>query len=182
MFARLIADLARERDYDPEVFSLLAEAIQLAEFYKLEKVALGELRNRLDRAWHSGDIKIGDSEIHSLLVEMEVPFIYTTNFDRWLELAQDHHGVPYSRIVNVAGLIKAAAGQTQIVKLHGDFSDDDSLILTERRASHVEERASSSGSPSRAPPDIKLRADSIGRGILFIGYRVAPTTSLVGEA
>jgi hypothetical protein len=51
---------------------------------------------------------------------------------------------------------------TQIVKLHGDFEDDSSLVLTE--TSYFERLAFES------PLDIKLRSDSIGRPILFIGY------------
>jgi hypothetical protein len=48
------------------------------------------------------------------------------------------------------------------VKYHGDFSDDDSLVLTE--TSYFERMR------FETPLDIKLRADSLGRTILFLGY------------
>src|SRR5262249_23077967 len=102
---------------------------------------------------------------HGLIVELGFPFIYTTNWDRWLELSHEHHNAPFSRVVNVADLTKAVPGQTQIVKFHGDFSDDESLVLTDERSY---ERLS-----IETFLDIKLRADSIGRSLLFLGYSLS---------
>ena len=51
---------------------------------------------------------------------------------------------------------------TQIVKFHGDFADEASIVLDEssyfRRLDF------------ESPLDIKLRADALGRSVLFIGY------------
>jgi hypothetical protein len=54
------------------------------------------------------------------------------------------------------------SGAVQIVKLHGDFDDDDSIVLTE---SSYFDRLSFD-----APLDVKLRADALGHTMLFIGY------------
>lgn len=51
---------------------------------------------------------------------------------------------------------------TQIVKFHGTFNDDASLVLTE---SNYFERLQ-----FESAIDIKLRADMLGRSLLFVGY------------
>ena len=56
----------------------------------------------------------------------------------------------------------ADTAATQIVKFHGDFDDDASLVLAE---TDYFERLSFD-----SPLDIKFRADALGRTILFIGY------------
>ena len=56
-------------------------------------------------------------------------------------------------------------GDTEIVKFHGDFDDDESIVLTE---SQYFARLS-----LEHPLDIKLRGDTLDKGILFIGYNLA---------
>ena len=90
------------------------------------------------------------------------PTIYTTNYDRWLEIAFARRNKSFVKIANVGDFTKIRDGITQIVKLHGDFEDDGSLVLTE--TSYFERMSFES------PLDIKLRSDSIGRTILFVGY------------
>jgi len=55
--------------------------------------------------------------------------------------------------------------ETQIIKFHGDTISDDSIVLTE--SSYFERLAFDS------PLDIKLRADMLGKSILFIGYSLS---------
>ncbi len=50
----------------------------------------------------------------------------------------------------------------EIIKFHGDFEDDDSLVLTE--TSYFQRMSFES------PLDIRLRADCLARPILFVGY------------
>jgi hypothetical protein len=45
----------------------------------------------MDKEWHNDDIKIKDSEIHKLIVDLDIPIIYTTNYDRWIEKAYEYH-------------------------------------------------------------------------------------------
>jgi hypothetical protein len=116
----------------------------------------------MDRSWHSPTIDIAKSRIHQLIVALRCPIIYTTNYDRWLELAHDAQGEPYTKIVTVGDIPSAVDTSVQIVKFHGDFAEDDSLVLTE---SSYFERMSFD-----APLDVRLRADLLGRNVLFIGY------------
>ncbi len=161
----VVAEIARQLGYDPESFRMLGDHRALAEFYKLTKGNLGPLRSWMDTTWHRADVNVRDSEIHRLIVELPFPIIYTTNYDRWLEKAFDAFGKEYTKIVNVGDLLKAREGVTQIVKFHGDFDDDESIVLTE---SGFFERLD-----FESALDIKLQADALSRPVLFIGYSLS---------
>jgi hypothetical protein len=158
----MVAEIAKQLGYDPKDFNSLGDARTLAEFYQLTKGNLGPLRSWMDVTWHRQELDVRKSEVHRLLVELDFPIIYTTNYDRWLERAYDAYGKPYTKIANVGDLLGAREGVTQIVKFHGDFDDDESLVLTE---SSFFERLGFEN-----PLDIKLQSDVLGRPILFIGY------------
>ena len=160
----LISHLATELGYDPEIFSTFGDYLSLAEFYRETKGTIGPLRSWLDRKWHEG-IDISKSELHRLIVELDFPTIYTTNYDRWIEEAYHSHGRSFIKIAKVTDIPAIQAGQTQIIKFHGDFDDDDSIVLTE---SDYFERLR-----FESPLDIKLRADLLGRSMLFIGYSLS---------
>jgi hypothetical protein len=165
-WAELTAHMAERLGIEPEEFARLGDPQTLAEYYALQTGSLGPLRSWMDVAWHRDAAeKVAGSDIHRLIVELGFPVIYTTNYDRYLELAHEAHGVAYTKIANIGEMTGTAPGATQIVKFHGDFEDDGSIVLTE--SSHFE-RLSLEG-----PLDLKLRADLIGRVALFIGYSVS---------
>lgn len=116
----------------------------------------------MDTKWHNPNIQIEKSKIHKLIVDLDFPIIYTTNYDRWLEASFDYYKKKYTRIINVKDFTEIKDGITQIIKFHGDFSDDNSIVLTE--SSYFERLDFST------PLDIKLRSDMLGKTILFIGY------------
>ena len=60
---------------------------------------------------------------------------------------------------------KLRTNKTQIIKFHGDFDDDTSLVLTE---SSFFQRLD-----FESPLDIKLRSDSLEKSLLFIGYSLS---------
>src|SRR3569832_2675227 len=57
----------------------------LAEYYRLTRGGVGPLRSWLDRNWRVDPDKITASQVHNLIVELDFPIIYTTNYDRNLE-------------------------------------------------------------------------------------------------
>ena len=65
----------------------------------------------------------------------------------------------------MADLSRIRPDTAQIIKFHGDFENDESIVLDEssyfRRLDF------------ESPLDIKLRADVLGRSVLFIGYSLA---------
>jgi hypothetical protein len=137
----------------------------LAEFYRLQSGSIGPLRSWMDRHWHVGRDEIAKSQLHTLIVELDFPIIYTTNYDRNLEAAFELHGCEYNRIANARDLAAAHETVTQIVKFHGDFDDDSSLVLAE---TDYFDRLS-----FEAPLDVKFKADALGRTMLFIGYSMS---------
>lgn len=161
-FRELVSQVGQQLDFDPEVFHTLGDYLSLTEYYQLQRGTLGDLRSWMDTTWHPSTIDIASSRIHGLIVDLDFPIIYTTNYDRWLEEAFKARKKKFRKIVGVGDLAKPKPGETEIVKFHGDFSDDDSIVLTE---SSYFSRMS-----FEAPLDIKLRSDSLARPLLFIGY------------
>jgi hypothetical protein len=72
----------------------------LAEYYRIKHGNIGALRNWLDRHWKVASDRVAKSDIHRLIVELDFPAIYTTNYDRNLEVAFEKHGRGFARIAN----------------------------------------------------------------------------------
>ena len=161
----LIDLMAKELNLDAEKFKKSGDFYELSEYYKLKKGSIGPLRSWMDVNFHSNKIEIGNSKIFKTLVDLDFPIIYTTNYDRWVEFAYDHYQKDYTKITNIFDLTKITGGVTQIVKFHGDFDDDESIVLSE--SSYFERLSLDS------PLDMKLRADTMGKTILFIGYSLS---------
>jgi SIR2-like domain len=161
-WGQLISQIAKELGYDPEIFSTYGSHLALAEYYKRKKGGLGSLRSWMDREWHKPGTDVSKSDIHRLITQGNFSRIYTTNYDRWLELAHDQFGVKYDKVASVADLVSVMEGRRQIVKFHGDFADDTSIVLDETsyfRRLYFD-----------TPLDIKLNHDVLGNSVLFIGY------------
>jgi hypothetical protein len=137
----------------------------LAEYYRLTQGSIGALRSWMDRTWGVSEERVAGSAIHRRIVELGFPIVYTTNYDNNLEVAHRLHGREFVKIVNARDLTRATEGATQIVKFHGDFEDDRSLVLAE--TDYFDRLQFDS------PLDIKFRSDTLGRTILFIGYSMS---------
>jgi hypothetical protein len=162
----LVDHLLKELDLNPSVISGMSDGYQmLAEFYRLKQGGMGPLRSWLDRNWKVASDRVSASQLHKLIVELDFPAIYTTNYDRNLETAFEVHNRNYAKIANAKQIADAPDGVTHIIKYHGDFDDDSSLVLTE---TDFLNRLS-----FESPLDIKFRADALGRTILFIGYSMS---------
>ncbi|MCY9529335.1 SIR2 family protein [Paenibacillus alvei] len=160
----LINHIAKEINYDPEIFNMFGDSLALAEYYTSSKGSIGELRSWMDINWHT-NVKIEDSLAHKYIVELNFPIIYTTNYDRWIEKAYQYYQKEIIKIKNVGDIRNIEEGKPQLVKFHGDFDDDNSMVLTE---TSYFERLDFEG-----PLDIKLRSDTLGKSILFIGYSLS---------
>lgn len=158
----LIARMAKDLGFDPAIYQTYGDKYSLAEYYRIQKNTIGPLRSYMDVAWHHPGVDIAASRVHELIAKGDFPLIYTTNYDRWLERAFDHYGQAYQKVVGVGDLPNIALGVTQIVKFHGDFDEDSSIVL--------DESSYFARLDFESPLDIKLRADVLGRSVLFIGY------------
>lgn len=166
----LLDKIAKELDYDPHIFSILGSQnpLVMAEYYKLIKGSMGPLRSILDREWHIDAYKkVQKSKIHQLITELNFPIIYTTNYDRYIEISFEvfKSKDSYTKIIGAEDLKNIDNKRNQIIKFHGDFDRDDSIVLSEsdyfRRLSFED------------PLDIKFRSDTLGKSILFIGYSLS---------
>lgn len=162
---KLIARIADELDYDPDIYRSFGDNYALAEYYRITKGNIGPLRSWMDREWHNSEIDISKSRTHRVIAELNFPIIYTTNYDRWIEKALELYEKPFTKIASVADLKNLKNAATQIVKFHGDFDDDESIVLDE--TSYFERL------DFETPLDIKLRSDVLGKSVLFIGYNLA---------
>lgn len=159
---KLINRLACELGYDPDVFKTYGDFLALAEYYRIKKGSIGTLRSWMDREWHDPRIDVSKSGIHKYIATGHFPVIYTTNYDNWLEKAYEFYEIKYNKIVKVSDISECLPSRKEIVKFHGDFSDDDSIVLSE--TSYYQRLQ------FETPLDIKLRADILGKSVLFIGY------------
>ena len=161
-WSELIDHIAAELDYDPEIYNSFGNNHALAEYYRIKTGSIGPLRSWMDTNWHSSSVDLKSSEIHKLIASSKFPIVYTTNYDRWLEKSYELYEKRYTKIASVSDITKIKDGVTQIIKFHGDFDNDDSIVMDE---SSYYERLE-----FETPLDIKLRADVLGKSVLFIGY------------
>lgn len=159
----LIRHMAKELGFDPDVLvGPGADYLQVAEFYKVRKGTIGALRSWMDKNWNVDEDKLRASKVHKQIVDLGFPLIYTTNYDNNIERAFEIHGKEFSKVSAVFDLTDTGVDRTEIIKFHGDFSDDNSLVITE---TDYFERLE-----FESPLDLRLRSDVLSRSILFIGY------------
>ncbi|WP_151905224.1 SIR2 family protein, partial [Acinetobacter nosocomialis] len=166
----LINLLAEDCDYDPNIFNILADnnALILAEFYYIKHYKkFGALRTKLDQKWHTADSmeKLKTSKFHKILATKNFQLIYTTNYDQWIEKAFDLYNEPYHKITDILQISDAKKNVPQIVKFHGDFTDDSSIVLNEssyHRRMKFED-----------PIDVKFKSDLLNHSVLFMGYSLS---------
>jgi hypothetical protein len=162
----LIEHIVQELGLDPETVSEPdLNYLTLAEYYRLKQGSIGPLRSWMDRNWSIPEETLRTSRVHELICRLDFPIIYTTNFDRNLETAFEIRGKPFVKIVNAKDIARVRDGVTQIVKYHGDFDDDQSIVIAE---TDYLERLS-----FESPLDIKFRSDALGKTILFVGYSLS---------
>lgn len=161
-WSELIGRMRAELELAPEAGDGGPTYQTLAEYYRITRGSVGPLRSWMDRTWSVSEEKVKDSRVHDLVVELGFPLLYSTNYDNNLEVAFRLKGHRFVKVANARDIASATEGVTQIVKFHGDFEDDESLVLAE--TDYFDRLAFES------PLDIKFRADALGRTLLFIGY------------
>lgn len=146
-------DLARVRGSD----------FQILEYFKRKNSGqIAKLTNWLTEIMNVPDDALLQSELHTALASLDkCKLFYTTNFDNFLERSLTLNGSG----VKVVAVEEEMAGEPQdfeVVKFHGDLDHPDQIVLTEL---DYEKRLSLS-----TAMDYRLRADLLGRVVLFIGY------------
>ncbi len=146
-------DLARIRGTD----------LQLLEYFKLRQSGYTEaITSWLSRRLDASDEAIRQSIIHKELVKLtKCHVLYTTNYDDFLErvFLIEKKNVT---VVTIESDMGVPHNHTEVVKFHGDLKHTDRMVLTE---SDYERRLRLDD-----PLDYRLRADLLGRYVLFLGY------------
>lgn len=148
---------------DPELLRLRGSDLQILEYLKIVKGGLALLTNWLTREFAAAtDDDILASPIHSELVQLSLcSLFYTTNYDDFVERAL-RRAARKPHIISSEHNISHDRTATEVVKFHGDFNSPDQMVLSE---SHYMDRMR-----LESPMDFKLRADILGRAVLFVGY------------
>lgn len=101
--------------------------------------------------------------IYLAITSMGIGTIYTTNQDNIMEKCCEKHGFKYKPIITIDDLISAKIGEGLYIKYHGDYSVPESVIFGEDEyLDRIDDKDNFI--------DIKLKADVLGRSLLFIGY------------
>ncbi|MFM7012142.1 MAG: SIR2 family protein [Betaproteobacteria bacterium] len=164
-YASLIRELGQHVDFDGVIFEQLGDYLTLAEFYSLRKNGLSELQSYLKLKWEKSEKEVIASPVHRAIVELGCKLIYTTNFDNFLEKAHKAKNIRYRTLRSVNDFVKLSDDKVHIVKLHGDLRNSKTMVFTE---SSYFDRLN-----FESPLDIKLRADILGKSLLFIGYSLS---------
>jgi len=164
-WSELMDYVAESLNIDSDIFKLFGDNLSLTEYYYLKTGSIGPLRSWMDRNWNVSNDVIMNSQVFKYICDLKFSLIYTTNYDSCLERAYENFGYKYHKITKVEDLCNIVNGETQIIKFHGDLEDDHSIVLTES--------SSFNRMDFESPLDIKLRSDSLGKSILFVGYSLS---------
>jgi len=160
----LVDLMADDLNWNRELFRLAGDLHQLAEFHvAVNNDKIGHLRSLLDKKFNRTDDEIKKSITHRELTRCKFPIIYTTNYDDFIERSIEIHTKKKPKVItSLSDLSQINETDKIVVKFHGTFKDDESLVLTEE--SYFERLEFESAL------DIRLRSDLLGKTMLFIGY------------
>jgi SIR2-like domain len=148
---------------DPDLLRLRGSDLQILEYFSLLNGSLAPLTNWLSIQFSEAtDDDILSSPIHKELVQLDrCNIYYTTNYDDFIERGLRKSG-RNAHITSSELSISHDRSVVEVVKFHGDFNSPNEMVVSE---SHYMDRMR-----LESPMDFKLRADMLGRAILFIGY------------
>lgn len=164
-YSALIRKIGDNLGFDGPIFEGMGDYLTLAEYYHLQRGGLKEMQRLLQSEWDMPEKVVAVSPIHQAIVQLGCNVIYTTNFDSFLERAHRAKGRKFKRILSVKDMVNVDDDAVHIVKLHGDLTVPSGMVFTE--TSYFERLSFES------PLDVKLRADALGKSLLFIGYSLA---------
>lgn len=161
----LVNTVGEEVGFDAAVFDTQGDAPQLFDYYlsAQNKKSLSSYAATLNTLFARATVDFRPSPIHKALVAMNPTTIYTTNWDDLLERSFEEAGRTVHTVVTYAHLATPPpSNAVEIIKFHGDFSAPETMVLTE---SQYFERMGLD-----TAMDVRLRADALGRALLFIGH------------
>ncbi len=148
---------------DPALARVRGTDLQILEYFKLKNSGqTAKLTNWLARLMYPPDDALRAAPILQAIMKLEsCRLIYTTNYDDFLERTYSLTGKA-ARTVVLETQMGWGGSAVEVVKFHGDLNHPDQIVLTE---SDYERRLT-----LQSPLDARLRADLLGRVVLFLGY------------
>jgi hypothetical protein len=161
----LVSEAARLLGFDdPELLRVRGTDLQILEYFRIVHNSFAPLTNWLYTAMQPPEVALRNSVIHHQLAALKLcRLFYTTNYDNFIERAFSLNGRQYRRIAVEANIVADTDPLScEVVKFHGDWDSPERMVLSE---SQYEERLN-----LRSVMDYRLRADLLGRVVLFLGY------------
>lgn len=148
---------------DPALARARGTDLQILEYFKSKHSGqTARLTNWLIRRMQVSDDDLRGSAILSRLADLvRCSVYYTTNYDDFVERALRLKGRT-THAVAVEAEMGGSSAAVEVVKFHGDWDHPTKIVLTE---SDYERRLK-----LEDPLDLRLRADLLGRTLLFVGY------------
>jgi hypothetical protein len=155
-WAEVIAELKNEFNTQTQNYLAVAQEYE-------EKFGRGQLISRLQQLCQLKIVSSESLENHMKILGMNPPVVYTTNYDNALEEAANQLLKDYKTIVGLKDIVDSKHGEKQIIKFHGDFSNENSIVFTRN---DYDKRLKADENPL----DILFRSHILGKSILFLGY------------
>jgi hypothetical protein len=170
-WTELVDEAARKLGFaDPALLRVRGTDLQILEYFDIKKVGFYALTNWLYAEMRPTDDALKQSIIHQKLAELtRCNLIYTTNYDDFIERSLALYGRACRRVAVEADMVSRhiVPAVCEVVKFHGDFEYPQHMVLSE---SNYEERLT-----LESAMDYRLRADLLGRVVLFLGYSFRDT-------
>lgn len=172
-WSALLGELGEKAGFDKDIFQTYGDSMMLAEYLQIneERQTKQHLRQRFDISEEQGENLFKNKKeesLYSLIDKLEVPVIYTTNFDNMIELYMKHIGKEYYVCSEISDIQKCKHDAVRIMKFHGDISQVDmegKIVLAESQYYGRMKFDSFM--------DIQLQADIQKYSILFLGYSLS---------
>ncbi len=136
----------------------------IAECYRVEHGDIASLCEWMRQNWRVSPERIERSELHRLIVELDFPVIYTTNYDSNLEIAYDVYGKRYAKISHARDIASAPAGVTRIISI---------TATSTMKHAHPDRNRLFQPAAFDSPLDVRFRSDALEATVLFIGYSMS---------
>lgn len=167
----LVQAMGEELGFDKNLFIGDGhDLLVLAEYYTKQKSLADIVKTEfIEKAYGARD-KLIKSKIYKYLYDLDFPIIYTTNYDDFIEKYYDAkkkegYSQDYFKITKIRDCSNFDSNKTPIIKLHGDYSNLDEIVLSEKSFYNRIDLNS--------PLDNLFKADMIKKSVLFIGYSLS---------
>jgi hypothetical protein len=164
-WGELVDEATKQLGFEkPDLLRVRGTDLQILEYFQRKRSSFAPLSNWLYKEMSPPDHALSSSEIHRELAMLtKCSLFYTTNFDSFIERAFTLFSRPNRSIAVEQQMFgRSDPNACDIIKFHGDLDHPDKMVLSE---SDYQRRLN-----LQTDMDHRLRADMLGRMVLFLGY------------